>query len=179
MDVLLIVDMQCGLMEGAAKHNLSSVIEHINALTKEVRRRNGAVIWIRHCGTAGESFEPGTSSWAFLPELIRNEDDTIVEKSLNDGFAGTELKRTLEELQPTRVMICGWATDFCVDSTVRSAVSNRFPVAVVSDAHTLADRPHLSASAVKEHHHWLWQNLISETPVQLIETKAYLEEPSR
>ena len=174
MDVLLIVDMQRGLLEGDVKYDLSNVIERINALSAEVRFRNGKVVWIRHCGTVGTSFVPGTESWEFLTDLVTDENDIIVEKSFNDSFAGTNLKDTLEALQPTRLMICGWATDFCVDSTVRSAVSNRFPVTIISDAHTLADRPHLPALAVKEHHHWIWLDLISEQPVELIETREYL-----
>ena len=55
----------------------------------------------------------------------------------------------------------GWATDLCVDATVRSAVSNHHQVVVVTDAHTLSDRPHLDARSVIRHHHWVWSNLIS------------------
>ena len=64
----------------------------------------------------------------------------------------------------------GWATDLCVDSTVRSAVSNHHNVVVVTDAHTLSDRPHLDAASVIRHHHWVWSNLITQKPVRLAAT---------
>src|SRR5262249_31637310 len=37
---------------------------------------------------------------------------------------GTKLRETLARMQPRRVLVTGWATDFCVDATVRSTVSH-------------------------------------------------------
>ena len=75
MDVVVVIDMQVGLLGGAPKHDLQGVIGRINALTATVRRRSGAVIWIRHCGKPGNDFERNCSGWAFLPELDRNDGD--------------------------------------------------------------------------------------------------------
>ena len=47
-------------------------------------------------------------------------------------------------------------------------------VIVVTDAHTLSDRPHLDARSVIRHHHWVWSNLISERPVRLAQTDELL-----
>jgi len=176
MDVLLIIDMQCGLLEGEEKQDLAGVIARINLISGAVRASGGAVVWIRHCGRAGEGFERQTPSWEFLPGLTRQPRDIVVEKTFNDAFAGTILDDTLTGLAPSRLLICGWATDFCVDSTVRSAVAHGYPVTVIRDAHTLANRPHLDAPQVKEHHHWLWTNLIAETPVRLLDAQDLLEE---
>ena len=117
----------------------------INRLTADVRSRSGRVIFVRHCGCVGDDFEPQTPGWEFLPELQRHQADLVAQKTLNDPFAGTELKAMLGKIAPDRLLISGWATDFCVDATVRSAVSNGYNVVAVSDAHTLSDRPHLDA----------------------------------
>jgi nicotinamidase-related amidase len=122
MDAMLIVDMQVGLLNGAPKHDLPGVIERINRLAARVRAQSGKVIFIRHCGRKGDDFEPQTSGWQFLPELFRDPADIIVQKDLNDPFAGTDLQDRLTEIAPDRVLITGWATDLCVDATVRSAV---------------------------------------------------------
>jgi nicotinamidase-related amidase len=167
MDIVVVVDMQVGLLDGAPKHDLPGVIGRINALTAAVRRRSGAVIWIRHCGALGDGFERGAPGWAFLPELDRHAVDVVVEKTLNDAFARTTLQDTLQRLAPDRVLVAGWATDFCVDSTVRSAVSHGHHVVVVADGHTLSDRPHLDAVTVIGHHNSTWSGLIPSRSIRV------------
>ena len=125
------------------------------------------VIFIQHCGGEGDDFEPQTPGWALLPELVRDPADLVVQKQMNDPFAGAELQARLDRIAPDRVLVTGWATDLCVDATVRSAVSNHHNVVVVTDAHTLSDRPHLDAPASSSHHHWVWSNLITPKPVRL------------
>ena len=68
------------------------------------------------------------------------------------------------------MLVCGWATDFCVDSTIRSAVSHDYNVVVVSDAHTLNDRPHLDAVSVIRHHNWVWSDLITNRSIKVATT---------
>lgn len=170
MDALLIVDMQVGLLSGDPKHDLSGVIDRINRLAASVRAQSGIVIFIQHCGDIGDAFEPQSPGWALLPELIRDPADVIVQKRMNDPFAGGELQARLDRIAPDRVLVTGWATDLCVDATVRSAVSNQHAVVVVTDAHTLSDRPHLDAISVMTHHHWVWSNLIAAKPVRFAAT---------
>jgi nicotinamidase-related amidase len=141
-----------------------------------VRERGGKVIWVQHCGPKGDDFEPGKPAWHFLPELQRKETDIVVQKTLNDAFAGTELQTTLHGLAPDRVLIAGWATDFCVDATLRSAVSRGHDVVAVSDAQTLADRPHLDAVSVIRHHSWVWANLITRASITVATTAELLGE---
>ncbi|MDB5576243.1 MAG: cysteine hydrolase [Bradyrhizobium sp.] len=174
MDALLIVDMQVGLLNGAPKHDLSGVIARINRLAARVRVQSGRVIFIQHCGGKGDDFEPQTSGWQLLPELLRDPADIVVGKELNDPFAGTELQDRLREIAPDRVLITGWATDLCVDATVRSAVSHHHHVVVVADGHTLNDRPHLDAASVIRHHHWVWSELITRKSIKLASTNELL-----
>ena len=165
MDAMLIVDMQVGLLNGAPKHDLHGVVECINRLAAKVRGQSGTIIFIQHGGARGDDFEPGTAGWHLLPELGRDSTDVVVAKALNDPFAGTDLQARLEKIAPSRVMIAGWATDLCVDSTVRSAVAHHHEVVVVADGHTLNDRPHLDAPSVIRHHHWVWNNLITDRSI--------------
>ena len=171
MDALLVVHMQVGLLAGKPKHDLRGVLHRINRLATKVRAESGKVILIRHCGTG---FEPRTTGWEFLPELARLPEDVILPTTLNDPFAGTDLQACLTEIRPDRVLITGWATDFCVDSTVRSTVAHQYDVVAVADGHTLSDRPHLDAASVIRHHHWVWRNLITPKPIRLATTDELL-----
>jgi nicotinamidase-related amidase len=159
MDAMLIVDMQVGLLSGDPKHDLPGVIERINRLAAKVRAASGTVIFVQHCGGAGDDFEPQTPGWALLPDLHRDRSDVVVRKTLNEPFTGSDLQAQLQDLAPDRVLITGWATDLCVDSTVRSAIANHHHVVVVADGHTLSNRPHLDAVSVIRHHHWGWSHV--------------------
>ncbi len=174
MDAMLVVDMQVGLLKGKPKHDLHGVIERINRLTTKVRDQSGRVIFIQHCGRHGDDFEPQTPGSEFLPELFRDPADIVIRKNLNDPFAGTDLQARLKEIAPDRLLIAGWATDFCVDATVRSAVANHYNVVVVADGHTLSDRPHLDAVSVIRHHNWVWSNLITQRSIKLASTSELL-----
>jgi len=132
------------------------------------------VIFVQHCSGAEDDFVPDTPGWALLPELHRAPADIVVQKTLNDPFAGTDLSARLQAIMPDRILITGWATDLCVDATVRSAVSNHYDVVVVTDGHTLNDRPHLDAASVIGHHHWVWGQLITQRSVRLARTDALL-----
>ena len=176
MDVIIVVDMQIGMLDGGPKHDLPGLIDRINALTAIVRDDGGRVIWIRHCGKAEHGFEREGPGWEFLPELVRRRDDLIVEKTLNDPFVGTPLQDMLADLSPRRILVAGWATDFCVDATVRSAVSHNHYVVAVSDGHTLSDRPHLPASAIIAHHNWVWSGLITNRTIRVTATGQLLAE---
>ena len=176
MDVMVVVDMQVGLRNGAPKYDLPGVVGRIKRLTAMVRARAGRVVWIQHRGRTGDDFAPDKPGWSLLPELQRDPTDLVVQKTLNDPFAGTDLQAILEEIAPARVLIAGWATDFCVDAAVRSAVSHDHTVVVVSDGHTLSDRPHLDAPTVIRHHNWVWSNLISNRSIRAASAAELLEE---
>lgn len=178
MDAIIVVDMQVGLLHGEPKHDLRGVVERINRLAELVRDQSGAVIFVQHCGGKGDDFEPRTPGWALLPDLLRHPDDVVVRKTLNDPFAGTDLQRRLQAIAPDRLMIAGWATDFCVDSTVRSAVSHDHRVVVIADGHTVNDRPHLNAVGVIRHHNWVWSNLIARHPVMVAKADQLLAGPA-
>ena len=167
MDVLLVIDMQEGLLRGTPKRDLLGVVERINRLAGRVRQRGGCVFFVQHAGPAGDEFEPLTAGWHLLSSITLEPSDRVVSKTLNDAFFKTSLRSDLSELRPERVLVAGWATDLCVDASVRSAAALGYNVVVVADCHTVSDRPHLNAEGVIEHHHWVWANLLASHPVSI------------
>jgi hypothetical protein len=53
-------------------------------------------------------------------------------------------------------------------------VSNHHDVVVVTDAHTLNDRPHLDAASVIRHHNWVRSHLITQRSIRLARTDELL-----
>lgn len=57
------------------------------------------------------------------------------------------------------MFVCGYATQFCVDTTVRRAASLGYPTTIVGDLHTTSDRGGLTAQQIIAHHSGVWENL--------------------
>ena len=141
------------------RHDDSGVIERINLLAERLRSRGQPVIFVQHDGSAEGRFIPGSPEWALLPALHVADGDIVIAKTANDAFYSTQLASILDTVGAREVIVTGWATDFCVDATVRSAMSHDYDVVVVADGHTVGDRPDLTAKQVVEYHNWLWPGL--------------------
>ena len=162
-DALVIIDMQAGSFGPSCppRHDTAALVERLNDLARWVRAGGGVVVWVHHDGAQGNALEPGTDGWQILPALERCATDEAIRKTACDSFLGTKLDALLRARSPGRVIVTGWATDFCVDTTVRSCTARGFKTWVASDGHTLSDRPHLPATKIIEHHNYVWSNLIA------------------
>jgi nicotinamidase-related amidase len=72
--------------------------------------------------------------------------------ALPDAFQGSTLDESLRDANITRLVIAGFATEACIDSTVRSAYSRGFAVELVSDGHTTTANAVLDARTIILHH---------------------------
>ncbi len=171
MKALLIIDMQVdSFRPETPRYNAKAVIDRINSLSDKFREENNPVIFVQHRGQ--DDFIPGSDGWKILPDLVYLPSDIIIAKTANDAFYKTDLLTELKKNDVDELFITGCATDFCVDTTVRSALANDFNVVVVMDCHTTADRTHLPAKKVIEHHNWLWENMIpTKGKIRLVNCK--------
>jgi nicotinamidase-related amidase len=127
-DALVIIDMQAGSFGPTCplRYDISALLERLNEITRWVRDGGGMVVWVQHDGPPGEVLELGTDGWQVLAALERCTNDETISKTANDSFLGTRLEALLRERKSSRVIIAGWATDFCVDATVRSCTAKGF-----------------------------------------------------
>ncbi|MFH1729938.1 MAG: isochorismatase family protein [Pseudomonadota bacterium] len=59
-----------------------------------------------------------------------------MEKHEPDSFHGTNLDQMLKDININILYLCGFATEGCIDSTVRIAFSKGYSVILISDCHT-------------------------------------------
>ena len=158
---LLIIDMQKGSFTPATpRYDSQAVVERINKLAALFRNLRLPVIYIQHDGTGSGEFEKNQPDWEILDELEVKQSDIRIDKTANDCFYCSDLQSALEKNNSGELIITGCATDFCVESTVQSALAKNYNVTVVADGHTTGNRPHLSAEKVIEHYNWVWNNMI-------------------
>jgi nicotinamidase-related amidase len=167
---LLVIDVQVGLFDTKpAPFEAEAVIGRINEAIDKARQAWAPVVFIQHDGEPSENWlVPHSDGWRLHPRLRIEQADMIIRKTAGDAFYRTCLESELRSRGITTLVITGYATDFCVDSTLRNAVSRDFQVVVVADAHTTTDGPVLKAKVVRQHYNWVWANLIANQPVRVV-----------
>ncbi len=158
---LLIIDMQKGSFTAQTpRFDTNGVVNRINELAQLFRDYDLPVVFIQHDGTKMNEFLPNTTEWELLDNLKVEPKDILIDKYSNDAFYMSQLQSKLIKLNVRELFVTGCATDFCVESTIQSALSKDFNITVVADGHTTGERPQLSAEKVIKHYNWIWQNMI-------------------
>lgn len=149
---LLVIDVQRGLFdEPLPPYEAASVVERINALSKRARAAGVPVVFIQHESPSG-LLAYGSESWQLEQNLVIADTDTIVRKTTPDSFLRTPLGAILSCWTTEQLVICGYASEFCVDTTTRRAAALGYQVVLVADAHTTHDKDHASGAQIRAHH---------------------------
>lgn len=169
---LIIVDMQQGLFP-VPRPGSAALVARIDGLAARLRSAGAPVIFVQHRGAVGDPLHPAQPGFAIHPALRVDEGDTVIAKTFCDAFLGTTLLATLRRLAVEEIIVTGCTTDFCIDTTVRSALAHRVPTVVPADGHTTFDRPYMSAATIIEHHNAIWASFLSPVgPARLSQCEA-------
>lgn len=161
---LLVIDVQCGwYCATPGPHDAAGTLARINALIDRARAAGRPVIFVQHA--EAPDYTPGTPEWELHPGLHRRPEDPVVAKTVCDAFHRTTLAAELGNRSVDTLVVCGAATEFCVDTTIRRAASEGYRVVVPADAHATKDRPVLAAASIIAHHNWVWAEFSSPLPL--------------
>ena len=157
---LVIVDMQNFYMkEGASSYcpHAQAIVPNVNRLADAMRRFGGPVIWLRNV-TNSEAFKTWTrhydrmsetrigirkrelakdgEGFQFWHEMDVRDTDRKVEKTRYSAFipGASNIERVLGEYSADTLIICGVATNVCVESTARDSMMMNYRTLIVEDA---------------------------------------------
>jgi nicotinamidase-related amidase len=165
---VVVIDVQVGpFTTKPPPFEAEEVVQRINLVTNKARAAQVPVIFIRHEGPPDPNWLV-RAGWEFHPALQLDPNETVIRKSTADAFHGTDLERVLRSAGVQRLLLMGYATDFCVDATLRNAASKDFEIVVVADAHTTNDTPELKAGAIRNHFNRIWPDGYSSRPIHLL-----------
>lgn len=161
---LLVIDVQTALCSGEnTVFESQRVIERINLVSAKARRAGAAIMLIQHESTHGP-FSHGSEGWKLADGLLVEETDLVIAKTTPDSFHKTRLQEELEQRKIRNLVICGFQSDFCVDTTTRRALALGYPVTLVSDGHSTVDNGILTAAQISAHHTATLAHIISFGP---------------
>lgn len=161
---LLVIDMQNGLFNSQSKpHNAKLVLSNIVSLIEYSRLNDRPIIFVRHVGEKGTALDPNDANTQLITDLPFNpHKDKVIEKMYPSSFKNTVLKEVLEKLDVDEIIITGMKTEYCIDTTVRTASENGYKVILISDAHTTTDSVALNALQIIDHHNQVLSNAFAQ-----------------
>lgn len=160
---LLVIDVQNGVVSGA--HNRDSVIANIGALVTKARAEDVPVVWVQH---SSDDLAQGSEAWEYVPELVRDDSESLVHKEYGDSFEDTDLESILADRGVGRLVVTGAQTDACIRSTLHGAVVRGYDATLVGDAHTTEDLSEYGAPSPDQviahtNLYWAWQRAPGRT----------------
>ena len=149
--VLLVIDVQVGQVERGVDRG-GEVVARIRQLIERARASATPVIYVQHDGDPGRALAVGTGGWQICPEITPAAGESVVRKRASDSFYETNLESELRGRGVRELIVVGFRTEYCVDTTCRRATTLGYDVTLVSDAHSTTDNEAISAAQIIAHH---------------------------
>ncbi|GAB3757646.1 cysteine hydrolase family protein [Microlunatus parietis] len=164
---LINVDMQNCFVEGypSSAPDGPATLARVNGLAEVCRAAGILVVHTSHVlrrdgsnvGVLGEinplvlgMLTEGSESAALHPDLVIDDRDVLLEKPRHGAFQSTDLDLILHARGVDTVIISGFATSVCCETTAREAVARDFRVLFLSDGTATADMPGATAAELQK-----------------------------
>jgi len=164
-----------------------ATMRRINNLIRHFRKRRKPVVFVRHVHKldgsdlgrlfdyTGEpaddfNFKKGSPEVEYDPGLIVPRGSIEVIKNRYSAFAGTALARILHRQKAARVVVCGFMTNFCCESTARAAHDLDFYVDFIPDATGTPGTGNMNEKTIRK----VVGQLLGEGFARVFTTKKYL-----
>ena len=151
---LVVIDLQTAVFEdpaGPPVFESTTLLENARALIDAARAGGVPVVYVQHCGRAGDEFEEGRSGWYIYGPIAPRPGEPVVRKYKSDAFEGTQLQEVLESLPVRSVVVTGAQSEHCVAATCRRASQLSYEVILASDGHsTWASKTQTAAEIIAE-----------------------------
>jgi len=164
-----------------------NTIKRINALIDVFSKKRLPVLYIRHVhkvdgSDAGRLFDfsgeeeevgfvEGTKEVEFDDRLILKRSAPVLIKNRYSAFKNTNLNARLKRLSVNRLVICGFMTNFCCESTAREALDLDYFVDFVVDATGTPGTDSLGENRIRK----IVGELLAEGFARVFKTKEYIK----
>ena len=157
---LIIIDVQNAILSGLGTTErqpvidaaLHAVVARLAVVKARARAAGVPVILVQHDGADDHRLRTGSDGWRLRAEIAPIPGDIVVHKTACDSFYETDLQARLDGLGATHLVVGGCMTPYCIDTTVRRAVSLGYDVTLLGDGHMTTDSESLTFDQIITHH---------------------------
>lgn len=132
---LILIDCQQTYREGVMQlSGVEPALQEAAGLLKRFRDAGRPVIHIMHEAGAGTPYDTNAPIGQIADVVAPRAGETVIVKNYPSSFEKTALKEELDKLGVKNLVLTGFMTHVCVNSTARAAFNNGFANTVVANA---------------------------------------------
>ncbi len=146
---LIMIDFQNTYREGVMKlDGVEPAIKEGAKILAKAREAGIPIFHIQHDAGAGSPYDVNEKIGAIADEVAPQEGETIIVKNYPSAFVGTDLQQKLEAAGVKNLILAGFMTHMCVNSTARAAFNLGFSPTIVAATTATRDLPGPDGSVV-------------------------------
>ncbi len=137
---LVVIDAQEEYRSGSLPlEGINEAVAAIAALLTRARQIGMPVHHVVHQGSPGGLFDPNAPESAVIADVAQSMGESTTKKTLPNSFARTDLGELLDTHGVKKLILVGFMSHMCVDSTARAALDLGYSVTIPADC--TATRP--------------------------------------
>jgi nicotinamidase-related amidase len=137
---LIMIDLQNTYRRGIMKlTGVEAAILEAKSLLEMARNQGIPIIHIRHDGGAGSPYDINSEIGAISDEVAPLKGEPVITKNYPNSFVQTDLDAHLKALGIKNIMLAGFMTHMCVNSTAHGGFNLGYASTIVASA--TATRP--------------------------------------
>lgn len=159
---LIVIDMQKGILSEDL-YDLKGVLGNVAKVIGAARKNGTEVIYVKHDDGPGSGFTFGDEDFEIADEVAPAIGEKVFVKTIPSSFSNKEFADYLEGSKDDTLMITGLQTDFCIDSTIKSAAERGYRVIVPKGTNSTFDNPYMTGEKTCEYFfREVWPDLFAE-----------------
>lgn len=132
---LVMIDLQNTYTRGVmALEDVEPAIDEAAALLDRARRAGIPIVHVQHDAGEGTPYDVRGESGAIVDRVAPREGEHRIVKNFPNSFVGTDLEEHLRGRSAQNLVLAGFMTHMCVNSTARAAFNAGFATTVVAAA---------------------------------------------
>ncbi len=132
---LVIIDAQNTYCEGVMKlEGMEKALQECRVLLDRFRKACRPVFHIRHDAGPGSPYDVTSPIGKIVDLLTPAQGEPVITKNYPNSFAGTELETLVKKAETKNLILVGFMSHMCVNSTARGAFSLGLNPTVVASA---------------------------------------------
>lgn len=143
---LIMIDCQNTYTRGVMElDGVQAALDEAAALLERARIAGIPIIHIQHNDGPGSLYDIEGESGAIVDRVAPREGEPVVVKSYPNSFVQTDLDQRLKSFDASHLVLAGFMTHMCVNSTARGAFNLGYAPTVVAAATATRPLPALGA----------------------------------